>query len=519
MKRMVLAAFSWAVVLAAAAPSAAQVPPSEEDGVRLSLQQCLETALQNNLDLVIARKSPQIAEQGVDGADAAFDPALSAEASANGFKGEPQRVFQVPGRGNTVGLGASWAQNLRFGGNYSIGLASDKSEGAGLFYQPSYNSGLALKFNLPLLEGFGEEVATSAIVLARGDLEISREKLRSGVHDTLETVEGAYWELVATRAALRVARQSLKLAHDLLSLNQKKVEVGTLAPIEVTQAEAGVASREEGVILAETAVGNAEDNLRRFLAIPHDDPAWNRPIIPTDQPDFRPRVTDLEASIRTALEAHPSVISARRALQNSQLDEVVAHNALKPKLDLAVSLTPSGNNLKSVSAGPDGIPETDDDQVITGGLGESITEIPKLNNYNWATGLTYTIPIGNRAAKASYKVSTLNREKSEIELQSAEQDVRVDVRIAVRNVDAGIKRVAAARANVDLQRKKLEAEQKKFDNGMSTSFEVLTFQNDLADAELALIRAALDYIKSIAALEKAQGTLLEARGLTLETSK
>ena len=100
-------------------------------------------------------------------------------------------------------------------------------------------------------------------------------------------------------------------------------------------------------------------------------------------------------------------------------------------------------------------------------------------------------------------------------MQNQEQDIRVDVRISARSVESGIKRVEAARKNVELQQKKLEAEQKKFDNGMSTSFEVLTFQNDLADAELGRIRAALDYVKSLTALERSKGTLLEARNLSL----
>jgi outer membrane protein TolC len=129
--------------------------------------------------------------------------------------------------------------------------------------------------------------------------------------------------------------------------------------------------------------------------------------------------------------------------------------------------------------------------------------------------VTYTLPIGNKAAKARHRIAELNREKGSVDVQNQEQTVRVEVRSAVREVESGVKRVAAARKNVELQEKKLEAEQKKFENGMSTSFEVLTFQNDLADAELSMIQAGLDYARSLIAFERSKGVLLESRGLTL----
>jgi outer membrane protein TolC len=171
--------------------------------------------------------------------------------------------------------------------------------------------------------------------------------------------------------------------------------------------------------------------------------------------------------------------------------------------------------LIDVTAGPDGIPGTADDVVVTGGLTDSYSEIPKFNNYSWSVGLNYAVPLANRAAKATYAIARIGREKDEISLQNTEDLIRLDVRTSVRAVEAGFERVTAARKNVELQQKKLDAEQKKFDNGMSTSFEVFTFQTDLRNAQLSLIQALLDYNKSLADLERAKGTLLESKGLTL----
>jgi len=134
-------------------------------------------------------------------------------------------------------------------------------------------------------------------------------------------------------------------------------------------------------------------------------------------------------------------------------------------------------------------------------------------------GLLYSYPIGNRAAKATSANAEIDKERARIAVASAEQDVRVDVRAAVRAVESGAKRVAAAHANTVLQQKTVDAELKKFENGMSTSFEVLRIQTDLSDAQVAEIRALLDYNKSLADLERAKGTLLESKGMKLDSAR
>ncbi len=534
-RTILLAAF---LCLLAAAPRgvvARAEEAKEEEGVRFSLADVLRTALENNLDLVIARKDPRIAELNVDLAKAMFDPELDANYTHARSKGEESlRVRQF---GNSVELissgsssitdsaAVSWAQTLDFGARYTVGLDSTRRDSLPLFgqsFNPSISSGLTFNWAMPLLKGFGREFQTENLVIAKRGVEISDEDLRRQAQITLESVEDAYWDLVAAREALVVAKESLKLAQDLHDLNRKKVEVGTLAPIEITQAEAGVASREEGVIVAEMGLRNAEDNLRRLMAVPKGDPTWDRAILPVDRPTFEPRSPDLDNSMAKAMESRSELKGARLDLQNKQLAERVARSAVRPQLDLTAAITPSGNNLlgqqvydyPNPSPPPDTLKATRD---IPGGWSDSVTEIPKFHNYDWSVALVFKQPIGNRQAKANYAIASVNREKSDLTLQNVEQTVRVDVRTAVRAVESGAKRVAAARANAVLQQKTVEAEQKKFENGMSTSFEVLRIQTDLSSARLAEIQAVTDYNKALAALERVQGTLLEARGLSLGT--
>jgi outer membrane protein TolC len=486
------------------------------EGHRLTLAESLRIALEQNLDLVSARVDPAIAEQNITAVDATFDPTLFSSPFHRESEQEISNLSSLSSfESDSMNVGVE--DLFKFGGAGRVDFEGRRDLASGPFVtsETTYTSGLAMSFTQPLLKGFGTEVTTEQLVLREGDLEISREQLRVSAHGVLERVEGGYWDLLAAYAALDVSKQALERAQDLLGLNRKKVEVGTLAPIEITQAEAGVASEEENVIIAETNLENAADELRRLLAVPEGDPLWNERLLPVDSPPVEVGAIDLEAAIDTAMAQRPELLNARQVLRNTELSERVAKRLLRPELELAAALTPSGNNFE-VNPGFDGIPGTTDDQFgAEGQLGEAIQEIPEFDNYDWSLGLNFRYPVGNRAAKSSYSIASLSRQKAEIGVSNQEQTIRVEVRTAVRAVESGMKRIDAAQKNVELQREKLEAEQKRFDNGMSTSFEVLTFQNDLSNAQLRLINARLDFVKAVTALERVKGTLLESRGLDL----
>jgi outer membrane protein len=517
----------WWIVVAAllASPAFAQ----GGDTARLSLSKCLEQALANNLDLVAAKANPEIAAQEIERGKAPFDGVIGAGVRYDDASGDEEitsfnvgpNCAEPPCTGTAESESKVWngdvsfSHLLEFGANYDLTYNKGDVDAFGTSIQPSTGfltssvftqetDGFVLTYEMPLLNGFGKEVNTVNILLARGNLEISREDLRLSSIQTVQVVEDTYWDVLATREALRISRLALERAEDLLELNKKKVEVGTLAPIEITEAEAGVASQVEAVIVAKTALENTEDALLQLLSIPEDDPMWEQSLDLTDRPSFAPLEIDLGDAITTALAERPEMASARQRLRDSELSERVAKKRTRHGLDLTASVAPNQNDdvdriVETLS--PPGVPPSN---TSTAG-----------DDTNWAVGLRYRFPLRNRDAKASYAIAKLNTQKSDLSVRSVEQNVRVEVRTAARNVESGIQRVAAARKNVELQTEKLDAEQKKFDNGMSTSFEVLTFQNDLADAELSEIRARLDYVKSLTALERSKGTLLEARGLRL----
>jgi outer membrane protein TolC len=227
-----------------------------------------------------------------------------------------------------------------------------------------------------------------------------------------------------------------------------------------------------------------------------------------DRPVIEKVEVDVDAAIETALASRPEMYSAQTTVKSRELSERVAKRQILHQLDLVGNYRPQGSS-----------PDIND--VFVPGLAAPDSSIGTAwervgDEYNWTAQLVYRVPISNRNAKAGYARAKISRTQAETDLSNQEQTIRVEVRRAARAVDSGVKRIEAAQTNVRLQREKLEAEQKKFDNGMSTSFEVLTFQNDLSNAQLTHIRAQLDYVKAIAELERAKGTLLEARGLELE---
>lgn len=509
-----LLATTLLIVASIAIPSQAR----EDEIVRLSLDECLRMALANNLDLVSARKDPAIAELQIDQSRALFDSALSVKGNFNQFTSD-QTITDLTS--STVVSGSfdqddlsgslSWNQLLSYGATYDVTISSQDTDqlsrsinSVGFFQdqtQDNLSESLTLNYSMPLLRGFGKESTQVDVLLARSGLDISTENFRLQAIQTMKATEDAYWDLVAWREAYSVSLESLKLAEDLYELNKKKVEVGTLAPIDVTQAEAGVASREEDVIVAEATVRNAEDNLRRFLAVPADDPTWFAVLEPVDQAIYEEREVDVAAAISIALQRRPEIINSRQFLHDNELSERVAKNGARHSLSLDASVRPSTG---------------DNDQRFESPPGTLISDTnTQSDGRNWSVGMTYGYTIGNRRAKATYAIARINREKSELDVRIVEQDIRVDVRAAARAVTSGAKRVAAARSSAVLQRRTLEAEQKKYENGMSTSFEVLRTQRDLSDAQLSEIRAILDYTKALADLERAKGTLLEARGLAL----
>jgi outer membrane protein TolC len=324
-------------------------------------------------------------------------------------------------------------------------------------------------------------------------------------------VENAYWTLVFARQDLDVRNEALKLAEELLKLNQIKVQVGTLPPIDITQAEAGVASREEDVIIADAAIQSAQDRLRRVMGMDPNSPEWRLPIVPTEDLTIVDRPVDLQESIKTAIDNRPDLAQSRLTINSADADLAFRRNQLKYSLDGRADYI-----LQGLSGDTNPFPVSDpaDPNLLLGvvppvnaGIQDTFDFLVNRDFPTYELRLTLGIPIGNRAAKALYSRSRLTREQASIAYSTTEQAAIVQVSNAVRRVVTDRKRIDAAEKNRVLQERKVEAEQKKFENGLSTSFQVLTFQSDLAEARSRENQARTDYRISMAALDQITGIL------------
>jgi len=519
--RRPLAALLAATFLAVGVPAPQARADEEPPTVTLALRDCLDLALGHNLDIAVQRYNVQVTGTEEDSARSVYDSLLSSSytqhdnvsENVNPFSGQVRQPNSDRGRQ----FSSIWNDPTVWGGNFTVGFFAGSTRSNNALLVPFESTALSLGYQQSLLRNFGLDVNRAPITIAQNNSRISEAQFRDTVMTTVQATENAYWDLVFARMNLDVTRQSLKLAQDLLRMNKAKVEVGTMAPIDVTQAEAGVASREEGVIVAEAGVRNAEDALRRLLNPPSDSPIWSSVIVPVDSPSFEPMNPDAGAAIESAKKNRPELEQQRIANENSRLQEQIDRKAtrwdLKAQAQYATEGLAGGTFFIPGDANGDGVVDPGEQirQPFDEGFSNSLGDLDRSQFADWSIGVQLDIPLGNRAAKARYTATSLRLQQSDVQLQNLELAAEIDVRAKVRDVNTNIKRVEAARKNRELQDKNVEAEQKKFDNGMSTSFTVLQIQDDLANAQSRENLAIIDYNKSLVSLERSKGTLLEAR--------
>lgn len=487
----------------ALAPAAQAQQPAANEPQRISLRDAVITALQNNLDIAVTRFDPQIDQQSVVVAEAQFDPAVRAAASYQSEESEPSSDFDSA-EVETWDASIGWVDPLQWGGQYSLDLIfTDVSRRGTAFFLPEQSdANLTFRYDQSLFRNFGVEINRTEIEQALVTKRISEAELERQVEQTIEDVEIAYWTLLGALRQYDVAVASLDLAKDFLRQTKIRVEVGTLPPIEITTAEAEVADREERVIVARTGIGNAEDALRALLRVPEDSAEWYRPLVPSDPAGFEPVQVDLREAVETGLRNRAEVRQAELAVRSAELTQRFQENQARPDLRASAFVSSGGNNFDATDPSQD--------------RWESFGELLDWDNNAYGASLNYVYPIGNRSAKAQRTRARLATERSRTQLDAVKQAIRVEVRDAVRNLEANALRVATTRANVALQRKKLDSEQKRYENGLSTAFQVLEFQTDLRDAEAREINAIMDYNRALARLARATGTLLEQRGVTFD---
>jgi outer membrane protein len=492
------------------------IPAASEEGVRLSLKDAISLALANNVDLDIAVAGVESGGAGILQSKGIFDPLLSLNGQANDQQ-TPQvsRVFGSKTRTDDLNLAV--AQEIPWGGLVTLGWNNEKQTTNSSFVtvNPAYTSTDSLELRQPLLRNFGIGTTERFIRIARNSRDANDEGFLQTLQSTISAVEQAYWDLVYARENLVVKQEGKGLAEELYRITKIKIDVGSQAPIDIVQTESGVAQRELDIITARAAVGDAEDRLKRllnFAAVGR----WNDHVIPTDEVRVEPVVVDLEAGVAQALKNRPEIHAALFTAATARVQFDYAKNQTLPQLDLLARYGYAGLGGDSIDPGPDGVFGTADDIHLSGGYGDAFDQMAHRDFHNWTVGLNFSIPIFNRAARGTKAAARWNLESSLATLEQLRQNFTVLVRGAERAIATARESIDAAGKARELAEKNLDAEKKKYDNGLVTSFEVLQVQNDLSAARTAELQALALYRKAVVAYHQAVGDLLAWKDIKVE---
>lgn len=493
----------------------------EENSYLLTLREAVEQTLKNNVSIAVEEFNSKIREQDIIDRQSEFDPSVDIELSTQEEKKQASGAFASPdeSRNRDHVWDFSLSQKLITGADYEINFNSSRNKTNSSFagLNPQYSSELLLSATQPLLKNFGIDNNKRNIYIARNDLDISDFEFEGKVIDTVTEVENVYWELVFSIEDLNVKQKSLKRAQDLEARVRAQVEVGIVAQLEILQAQSEVASREELLLQAQDLIQDNEDTLKNILNIDFDSPAGLKKVVPGDKPEYKSeRPIDLKEAIKNALANRPDYLSRKTELANDNILVKYNENQLYPSVDLFGSLGLNGISGDAVSVTSGTVTGT---SRFGGSYDDALANTVSKDYYQWEFGFRLNYPLGNRSAKSKLTASRLKVAQSLLDIKDLEKKIIVEVREAIRQIKTESKRVQAIRIARKLAEEKLNAEEKKFEVGLSTSFNVLEFQEDLVEEQSNEIRALIDYNKSKIRLRQVLATTLDSHNIHMESEK
>ena len=476
--------------------------PAEEHRTQaLTLADCIGLALENNLDLKIEKITRESARQEVDAARGGYDPALklsatrSHEETAGQSAGTAAGALEVlDSRTDRNAYDASVGGETALGGlSYEVGTQLGDSSGTrdgNPFDTSTGSAGVTL--TQPLLQGFKTGGARYQVLVARKQSAEAAVQLESKVQDVLAQVESAWYGLIEAREAIRVQEEAVRLATQLYEDNRRKVQIGAMSILDEKQAESQAASARADLSSAKQAFSVAQNQLKTLLFA--DQRNYRQvELAAGGQLSAEPVTVDPAACGETALAQRPDLRQARLALERQGFVVKYQKNQTLPALDLVggYGVAASGE-------------ETQNDVF---------DRLQGADEPYWSAGVTLTFPLGNRAAQARHAQSLAAAEKMKLQLRQLEETALVEVENAATAVATGLEKVRATQEARDYAAQALAAEQRKLDQGKSTSFVVLQLQRDLTQARKAEIEALAEYNRQLSNLAKAEGAMLTRHGV------
>ena len=456
-----------------------------------------------------------------------FDPVLTGTLQFDRQEVNCSSPFCGASQNTTTG-NFLYTQGFQWGTNMTVGFNNTRVSSDNSFNSvtPALNSSFQFKLTQHLLQGFGFAANDRFIRIAKNNREISDVAFRLQITTTVDQIENMYWDLVYAYENVRVQREQLAFAQKTFSDTQKQVEIGTLAPIEVVRAQSTVATDQQTLTVALTNLQLQQLLMKNALSRTLVDPRLaDAEVIPTSTMELpaQEEVVPTQDLVNDALSHRPELAEQRINLSNTDISNKAIRSALLPSVDLFAYYGGAG---LGGNPNPGYICAVDPGFCIPGpnptytppppvGYGGTLNQLINSSAPDKGMGITLNIPLRNRAAQATQVRSEFEYRQAQLRIQQIENQVRIEVRNAQFGVQQNRASVASAQAAVDLARQSLDAEQKKYSLGASTSTSVLQFQSGMTTAEVTLVSAQAAYEKAQIELDRATGLLLDHSGVLI----
>ena len=486
------------------------------DELRLTLNECLVKALENNLDISVDAFTPEIREYSMRESRERFMPQLNLS-YGNWNRNTLSNWFadgtQFTTKTDTFDL--SLSQTFITGGDISISLSNQTSDTTRnlVTINPTYSGELRFEISQPLLKDFGPKINKRDTRKARNQMDISVYTLRSTLVQKVYEVEEAYWNLVSAIESLKVNEYSFEHSRDQLKMTKEAARIGAKTATDVLDAETEEASWESRIITDRAQVQRAEDRLREIMNISGDASGMIQSIVPIDKPSVEKKEITFEEALKTALAQRPELARVQKEIENSNIDLSYFKNQTLPELDLRFQLWYPGQS-------GDRILYLNDDPftgvvvgVDEGGRSESLKDVFGLKYDNWHLSLNLNIPLKNFLSRASLARAKVENKQKLLEQEREEQSIYNEIVEVFKELENNEKRLETSGRYRELMEKKLRAGEEKYKLGLLASEWLFSYQREMANARVSEISAIVAYKLSVAKLERILGINLEIKNL------
>jgi outer membrane protein TolC len=489
--------------------------------VPVSLSDVINLMIDNNLDIRSNRLGPRSSYWQSLVFYRALQPSLrfsfnrnqNTTMSTNQINGTIPQVTQ-----QRTNYTVSFSQALATGTSIAVDATMNRVESTSNFnlFNPSYNGNITYSVGQHLLRDRGRLANTRQILIGQNNEKMSEIGFEIQLTNLLVQAQKSYWDLVFAGQDLGVKQRSLELAQTTLEENKMKVEIGTLAPIDVVQTQADVAARREQLVVSTFNVTSAEDQIKKMTSSDKDPAMFLIKLRALDSPK-RPELVSipaLEESIRIALENRPEIRQAQLDMQNKDIDVRYMHNQRLPAFDVTASYNQNGVGGTRYDRGTQigGSAQ----RIIPGGVGDAFGQLFGYDFTGYSFGFSFVLPLNNKAADADYERALNEQRLSKSRMEVVAQQIALEVRNALTQVEMNRARIETAKVTRELAQQKMEAEQSKFGLGTSTLRFVLEEQRNVAQAESNELQAVVNFTKSLVDLDKSMGLTLSKNNIELE---